>query len=79
MLREAVFLFLGENQLPVRDYLKNAPAGLDEPGINIQFFFQGFRQTGGCGVVVSFHAVFNGYFCGHFFSFRFIINQKNAH
>jgi hypothetical protein len=59
--REAVGLFLGEDQLVVGGDLENASAAPDQLGLQTELAFNLRRQTGGARVVVSHRAVFDAH------------------
>ena len=57
MFRKLTGLMLRVNQLAVDLHVEDAAAALDQFGINPCRCFDCVRQTGGCGRVVSLHAV----------------------
>lgn len=65
MLRETVFFFLGEDQLTVHLHFKDPAAGFNQFRLYPDCLLNCFRQTGGLGVVVSLHTIFNGNFLCH--------------
>lgn len=69
-LREAPYLFLGEDQPVVHGDLEDAAAALDELGLNAELRFDLLRQPGGAGVVVSSRAVLDFHLRRHGSSFR---------
>ena len=60
MFRKSAGFLLAVDQLAVDFDVEDAPAALDELGVDAEFGLNGVRQTGGLGSVVSFHAVLDG-------------------
>ena len=65
MFGKTVFFLFGENQFPVGNHFEHPASGFNQFHFYAGFLFNRFRQTGGIGIVVSFHTIFNGYFPGH--------------
>jgi hypothetical protein len=59
--REAVGLFLGEDQLVVDGDFKNASAAPDQLRLDAELAFNLRRQTGSARIVVSHRAVFDAH------------------
>lgn len=52
---------LAEDHLVVEFDVENSAAAFDQLGIDAVFLLDCVRQTDGCGLVVSLHAVFDGH------------------
>ena len=72
----AGFLF-AVNKVAVNLYVEHASRAFDHFRFDAQFLLNGLRQTGGLGVVVSLHAVLDGY-C-HFVSPSAWFGRSSAH
>lgn len=59
MLREAIFVVLGEDQITIDDDVKDPVGAFDEFGLDAVLAFDCVRQTDGRGQVVSHPAVFD--------------------
>ena len=59
MLRESIFVVLGEDQVTVDNNVEYPVRALDELGLEAELAFDCLRQTGGLGQVVSHNAVFD--------------------
>ena len=59
MLREAIFVVLGDDQIAVDDDVKYPARAFDEFGLDAELAFDCLRQTGSLGQVVSHDAVFD--------------------
>jgi hypothetical protein len=57
MFREAARVALAPNLRPVHMHVKHAAGAFDQLGIDAEFILDRLRQTGGCGKVVSLHAI----------------------
>ena len=57
MLREAIFVVFGEDQVTIDDDVKDPARAFDEVGLDAERAFDCLRQTGGLGQVVSHPAV----------------------
>jgi len=64
-LREPSQGLFGEQLLVTELDLEGAAAALDQTGGQVELLFDLGRQTGGAGVVVSLHAVFDGQRLAH--------------
>ncbi len=60
MFREAACLVLAPELLAVGGDVEDSAGALDQLGFYAEFLFDGVRQTGGGGLVVSLHAEFDG-------------------
>ena len=60
MFRESAGFFLAVDQLGIDFDVEDAPAALDELGVDVEFGLNRIRQTGGLRCVVSLYAIFNG-------------------
>ena len=61
MLRKTVDVVLGEDLAAVDNDVKNAASPLDQLCVNSGLGLDGFRQTGGFGLVVSLNAISDGH------------------
>ncbi len=64
MLWEAVDVFFAPDLCAIDVYFEYATFALDHLRIDVEFLFDRLRQTGGSGVIISLHAVFNANFHG---------------
>jgi hypothetical protein len=55
--REPIDFVLAKDHFSVDDDVKNTAFALDQRGIDSGCLFNRFRQTDGCGRVVSLHAI----------------------
>ncbi len=60
MFRESAGFLLAVDQLTVDFDVEDAPAALDELGVDVEFGLNRIRQTGGLRCIVSLYAIFNG-------------------
>ncbi len=60
MFRESAGFLLAIDQLAIDFDVEDAPAALDEFGVDVELGLDRIRQTGGLGRVVSLYAIFNG-------------------
>lgn len=65
MLGKPADVVLAPDLFPVDMDVEDAARPLDQPGLDTECLINGFRQTGGRRLVVSFPAVFDGHFKGH--------------
>ncbi len=56
---------LGKDQLSIGHHLEDPSGRLDQFRLDPQLLLERLRQTGGFGVVVSLHAIFNAQFSYH--------------
>ena len=59
VLGKSAGLFLGVNQFAVGLDVEDTAGAFDQFRFDIQLFLERIRQTGGLGVIVSHHAVFD--------------------
>lgn|GEM_PF-3454494 len=62
VLREAAYVVLAPDLRAVYVDIEDSACALDHFGVDAEFFFDCFRQTGGLGLIVSLHAVFDADF-----------------
>jgi hypothetical protein len=59
MLREPTDLMLAPDLFAIDMHVEDSSGTFDHFGIDFELLFDRFRQTGGRGVVVSLHAIFD--------------------